>query len=252
MTRVDLRDKKRVALLSSSGCVHWAREAAAVQTRAAVARRFPATKVDARTAAWGCQRCGPTRSAGRASPPQPVPPFASTPHGPQDGGERARRPHCGQPLCPPGRGPPTGSPTRSPGHEGNAPSRVLAPRHSSRPQPFLPHSAPPHVPSGPRSWARVPGGDNGASHGRPHSWGGRAERPPRPPPLPLLRGGRPMKQPIQTLRSDASPIHSSRLPWEPAPCKSLAYGRPELLSPLSRRACQLCVRGPGVHAGPRG
>lgn len=117
---------------------------------------------------------------------------------------------------------------------------------------FLPHSTPPHVPSDPRSWARVPGGDDGASRGRPHSWGGRARRPPRPPPLPLLRGGRPMKQPIQTLRSDASPIHSSYLPWEPAPCRTLAYGWPELLSPLSGRACQLGVRGPGVHAGPRG
>lgn len=180
MTRVDLRDKKCAALLSSSGCVHWAMEAAAVQTRAAVAvtRRFSATKVDARTAAWGCQRCGPTRSAGRAGPPQPAPPLASTRHGPQDGGERARRPHRGQPLCPPGRGPPPGSPTRSPGHEGNAPTRVLAPRHSSRPQPFYltPHRRTSRATrvagpgsqaatTGPPAGARTPGeGGPGARH----------------------------------------------------------------------------------------
>lgn len=108
----------------------------------------------------GCQRCGPKRFAGRSRPPQAVPPLASAPHGPQDGGQGARRPRRGQPLCPPGRGPPIGSPMRSPRHAGNARARVSAPRHSPRPQHFLPHSAPPHVPSGSRSWARVPGGDD--------------------------------------------------------------------------------------------
>lgn len=71
----------------------------------------------------------------RHSLSQPVPPLASAPHGPQDGGEGARRPHRGQPLCPPGRGPPTGSPHAEPQARGECP--VSAPRHSRRPQHFF-------------------------------------------------------------------------------------------------------------------
>lgn len=148
------------------GCVHWAREAAAAWTRAAVTPGFPATKVDARTTAWLPEVRAPSAlqaAPARHSLSQPVPPLASAPHDPQDGGEGARRPRRGQPLCPPGRGPPTGSPTRSPRHAGNARSRVSAPRHSRGPQHFfffLPYSAPPHVRSSSGSWARVPGGDD--------------------------------------------------------------------------------------------
>lgn len=101
------------------------------------------------------------RSAGRAGPPLPAPPLACTPHGrgPQDGGERTRRPHRGQPLCPPGRGPPTGSPTRSPRHAENVPSRVSAPRHSSEPQPFY-LTQQRRTSEPPLSWARVSNGDD--------------------------------------------------------------------------------------------
>lgn len=115
------------------GCVHCARGSSG---RPDASGCDPLIPHDQGRRAHSCQRCGPTRSAGRAGPPQPALSLASTPHRPQDGGEGARRTHCGQPLCPPGRGPPTGSPTRSPRHAGNARSRVSAQRHSRRPQPF--------------------------------------------------------------------------------------------------------------------
>lgn len=82
---------------------------------------------------------------------------------------------------------------------------------------FLPHSAPPHVPSGWGSWAGVPSSDDGPPAGARTPGAGRAQRPPRPPPVPLLRGGRPTKQPIQTLGSDASLIRSPLLHESPPP-----------------------------------
>lgn len=144
------------------GCVHWAREAAAAWTRAAVTPRFPATKVDARTAAWLpevrpqalCRPLPPATACPslslRSPPPRTVHKMEA----------KARGAPAAASLCAlRAAGLPQGPPTRSPRHAGNARSRRRDTRagHSIF---FLPYSAPPHVRSSSGSWARVPGGDD--------------------------------------------------------------------------------------------
>lgn len=92
---------RRLAFLL--GCVHCAREAVDARQRAPVTGRFPETKVDARNS------CAPARCAAPRAL-QAAPTLRCLPRRSplQDGGEGTRRPHPGQPLCPPGRGPRSG------------------------------------------------------------------------------------------------------------------------------------------------
>lgn len=81
--------------------------------------------------------CGPARPTGRARPPPPpAPPLASALHGPQDGGEGARRPAAAAGLCAVGAaGLPQGGPRGAPGTRGlpGLPG-AAAPRHSRPPR----------------------------------------------------------------------------------------------------------------------
>lgn len=83
-------------------------------------------------------------------------------------------------------------PHAEPQARGECPVSSLGAATLERAAAFLPHSATAHV-RAPR--LAGPGSQTATTSlpRSPHSWGGRAERPPRPPPLPLLRGGRPMK-----------------------------------------------------------
>lgn len=157
--------------------------------------------------------CGPARSAGRTDTPLPAPPLPIA---------RWRRRHEAPPPRPvfvPSR--PRAShraPRRAPDTRGLPRSRVSASRHS-RCYGLVTsvRIEPSHVPSGPESWAGVPGGDYLAPAGARTLAGRRTERPPRPPPAPPLRGGRPRQPPIGTLGEEASPIRSPLLLREPAP-----------------------------------
>lgn len=146
------------------GCVHWAREAAAAWTRAAVTPRFPATKVDARTAAWLpevrpqalCRPLPPATACPslslRSPPPRTVHKMEAKARGAPTAASLCALRAAGLP-----QGPPRGVPgTRGMPGLGAA---TLAPATAFFFF-FLPYSAPPHVRSSSGSWARVPGGDD--------------------------------------------------------------------------------------------
>lgn len=115
---------------------------------------------------------------------------------------------------------------------------------------FLPHSAPPpHVPSGPPGWAGGPRRRRPASRGRTHSWSGRAKRPPRPPPLPLLpEGAHDAANPNPPFGCFTNPQPASARRARPL---QVAYGGRRFFL-RCRRAGHLGVRGAGVHRDPRG
>lgn len=166
---------RRLAFLL--GCVHCAREAVAARLRAPVIGRFPETKVDARNscAAARCAAAPTLRCLPRRSPSE-------------DGDEGTRRPHPGQPLCPPGRRPRTG-PYAEPQTRAGC-SGLESRRRDTRAGYGLVTSLrteSSHVPSGPESWARVPSCDCLPPAGARTLAGRRTERPPRPPPAPPLR-----------------------------------------------------------------
>lgn len=214
----DLRDSKGGALLSSPAAFTVPGEQ---RPPPAGGRDLPLPPPPRSTRAQlrAGQMCGPARSAGRAAPPPPAPPLASAPRAPHGGGEGPRRPHPGQPLCPPGRGPRTGPHAEAASARGRPGSRLSAPRHSRRLRPLYLTSnrtvARPDAARG--AGPGVPGGDCLPPGGARALAGGKTERPPRPPPAPPLRGGRPRHPPIRTLGEEASPIRSPLRLRGPAP-----------------------------------
>lgn len=228
----DLRDSKGGALLSSPAAFtvpgeqrpppaggrdlplprHQGRRAPSCAPARCAAPRAP-------QAAPPLLRPAPHLRRTSAPPAPPAPPLASAPRAPHGGGEGPRRPHPGQPLCPPGRGPRTGPHAEAASARGRPGSRLSAPRHSRRLRPLYLTSnrtvARPDAARG--AGPGVPGGDCLPPGGARALAGGKTERPPRPPPAPPLRGGRPRHPPIRTLGEEASPIRSPLRLRGPAP-----------------------------------
>lgn len=214
----DLRDSKGGALLSSPAAFPVPGEQ---RPPPAGGRDLPLPPPPRSTRAQlhAGQMCGSARSAGRAAPPPPAPPLASAPRAPHGGGEGPRRPHPGQPLCPPGRGPRTG-PHAEPQARGGGRGLDSRRRHTRAGYGLFTslRTEPSRVRRRPRgAGPGVPGCDCQPPGGARALAGGKTERPPRPPPAPPLRGGRPRHPPIRTLGEEASPIRSPLRLRGPAP-----------------------------------
>lgn len=197
--------------------------------------------------------CGPARARQARSALHCLPLLASALRGPQDGGEGTRRPHRGQPLCPPGRRPPTAPHHTEPGTRGGCPGSLESPCRNTRlATVYLPHSEPSRVPSGPESWAGVPGGDSGPPAGArtPGEGGPSASHALRAcrSLAEDARWGRQSETSARTQLQSASRFcHRSPPPAEPWPIGGRAF-----FSRRSDARASWAVLTLGSPAGPRG